>query len=778
MNLLASRARLAAGVVILLSAGLVPLSGRALAAVGAITEYDIPNANASPVGITPGPDGNLWFTEQGGNMVAKVTTSGVITEYLVPTANAGPFGIVAGPDGNLWFTEGQVNRVASVTTSGDFTEYTVPTADSFPGNIAAGPDGNLWFTENAANNVTRVTTAGVFTEFPVPTLDSNPQGIAAGPDGNLWFAEYAGIANNVARVTTAGVFTEFPIPTLNSNPQGIAAGPDGNLWFTENTGNSVAKVTTSGAITEYSIPTAGSLPGDIAPGPDGNFWFTEGQGNNVARVTTSGDFTEYPLPFANGYPLGIAAGPDGNVWFTEGGGDTPANKVAKIQPPCPPMQTASSAKQYSLHDSDGSTWQDIDAAGLSVNCIPAANESVLLTANSDLFTGKTGYNQDLGVFVTDNGVSNPTPLAWKESGGFAGTYSPNAAYVQTVYPMVSGHSYGFKLRWKTNKNAPGATIYAGAGPGPFPWSTTSLVAKEFPTGAGPNFKVSSKQYSLTSSDATWQNVDLATPANLWTTPIVPGTNATAVLGANVDLFTGIAGYNQDIGIFVNDNGVDSPTPLAWKESGGFAGTYSPNAAFVKATYAMTGGHTYIFKLKWKTNKPAPGATIYAGAGPGPFPWSQTSLVEETIATGANPYHKESVKQYPLANSTGVAWTPMDSTILDVPVAPGANTNAIVGANVDLFTGAAGFNQDIGIFVTDNGGSPMLLVWKESGGFAGTYSPNAAFAQASYHMLSGHNYVFKLQWKTNKDAPGATIYAGAGPGPSPWSNTRVTVELTN
>jgi hypothetical protein len=40
---------------------------------------------------------------------------------------------------------------------------------------------------------------------------------------------------------------------------------------------------------------------------------------------------------------------------------------------------------------------------------------------------------------------------------------------------------------------------------------------------------------------------------------------------------------------------------------------------------------------------------------------------------------------------------------------------------------------------------------------------------------GHTYVFKLKWKTNKNAAGATIYAGAGLGP--YSPTRLTVEVT-
>jgi hypothetical protein len=136
----------------------------------------------------------------------------------------------------------------------------------------------------------------------------------------------------------------------------------------------------------------------------------------------------------------------------------------------------------------------------------------------------------------------------------------------------------------------------------------------------------------------------------------------------------------------------------------------------------------------------------------------------------------STSQNSLSNSDGATWQPMDAA-LNVTVTPGASTNSILGANADLFTGKSGYNQDFGIFVSDNGAPDVLLAWKESGGFAGTFSPNAAFAQTTYQMSSGHTYVFKLKWKTNKNAPGATIYAAAG-GPAPFSPTRLTIELTN
>lgn len=80
-----------------------------------MTEYSIPTANSVPEGITWGPDGNLWFTEEAGK-IARITTAGTITEYSTP-AGVSPGDIALGADGNLWFTELNENKIGKVTLS-------------------------------------------------------------------------------------------------------------------------------------------------------------------------------------------------------------------------------------------------------------------------------------------------------------------------------------------------------------------------------------------------------------------------------------------------------------------------------------------------------------------------------------------------------------------------------------------------------------------------------------------------------------------------------------
>jgi len=411
-----------------------------------------------------------------------------------------------------------------------------------------------------------------------------------------------------------------------------------------------------------------------------------------------------------------------------------------------------STAQYRLTGSNGSTWTDVDPANLAFTVTASVDSQVILGGNADLWTATAGYNQDLGISV------NGSIVAWKESGGFAGTFSPNAAFVHAVVPMAAGTTNTVKLQWKTNKPAAGVSIFAGAGSAA-PYSPTRLTAALVPTSGGTvATAAAANQYNLSGSNGTsWSDVDSSNLVFSYT----PATNGTAVLSGNADLWTATAGYNQDLGIAVNG------ALAAWKESGGFAGTFSPNAAFVQTAVPMSAGVPYEVKLLWKTNKPAAGATIMAGAGSGPY--SPTRLSLQFYPSGTGVADRATTQQYGLAGSDGMSWNDVDGTNLSLSLTPSAACVALVSANADLFTNRTGYNQDLGIDV--NG---TVASWKESGGFAGTYSPNAAYVQAAVALSAGATYTIKLRWKTNINASGATILAGAGSGP--YSPTRITAEL--
>jgi streptogramin lyase len=224
---------------------------------GALTNFSIQSAPGGaglmPVDITAGPDGNMWFTADASGpagpagapgpaaagskpAIGRITPTGTITLFTHGfNPNGYPLAITAGPDGNLWFTEWGKNMIAKITPSGTITEYPLPAGATQPDAITAGPDGNLWFTTfGGPGSVGRITPSGaikLFTAGLAPA--SQPTSIIAGPDHNLWFTE-AGGAGAVGMVTPAGVITQSSVGTGPSSvPTDIATGPDGNLWFTQ-----------------------------------------------------------------------------------------------------------------------------------------------------------------------------------------------------------------------------------------------------------------------------------------------------------------------------------------------------------------------------------------------------------------------------------------------------------------------------------------------------------------------------------------------------------------
>ena len=66
--------------------------------------------------------GGLWFCENQGHKIARITTSGVITEYSVPGAFGGndPDDLIAGPDGSIWFGEKDSNRIGRLNPDRGF----------------------------------------------------------------------------------------------------------------------------------------------------------------------------------------------------------------------------------------------------------------------------------------------------------------------------------------------------------------------------------------------------------------------------------------------------------------------------------------------------------------------------------------------------------------------------------------------------------------------------------------------------------------------------------
>jgi hypothetical protein len=159
-----------------------------------------------------GPDGNLWFSEQGsfaldsGGQIGQITPAGAVTEFpLAPGYGVGnTSALTVGPDKDLYFTlsSGYLSEpltgtgtpaafsIGRITTSGNVIEFTgtVPLSSASPSAFAptVGSDGNLWFPDGS--NIGRLDRA-------LATLDQAlPPGVhGGGPTYNGKFSSFTAI---------------------------------------------------------------------------------------------------------------------------------------------------------------------------------------------------------------------------------------------------------------------------------------------------------------------------------------------------------------------------------------------------------------------------------------------------------------------------------------------------------------------------------------------------------------------------------------------------------
>ena len=222
--------------------------------------------NADPHGLGVGPDGKtLWFTGKTKNTVGKLVPGSKAVNFALPTADALPIYIAAGADGNMWFTELTGNNIGRVTPDGAISEFPIPTPNSRPIAIVPEPSGTaLWFSQEASNQVARIDMQGRITEFAVPTLKADPQpkyitaGLAFDADGNLWTQQYVDqnnpgppgpdviimIGKSIlsAKPSDALEFTYYEVPTRQTVMHRIIQGPDMNMYYTELKADKVGRI--------------------------------------------------------------------------------------------------------------------------------------------------------------------------------------------------------------------------------------------------------------------------------------------------------------------------------------------------------------------------------------------------------------------------------------------------------------------------------------------------------------------------------------------------------
>ncbi len=334
----------------------------------AVQEFPIPTPNSYPVHIATGPDGALWFTENAGGQVGRVTVNGAFTEFSVAAVGAHPNGIVGGSDGALWFTDSSAAAVGRITPSGAVTKFPIsgpagiPVFDSFGGvgGIVAGADGAIWTFVNSnppsgpplvPPQIVRITTEAT-SVYQMPAVSGGPTFFAirditaSSSDGAVWFT-LAGVtagtptspppppastADAIGRITTSGVITIFPLP-VGEGVGDIIAGPDGEIWF--DAGGLIGKITTTGVISPLNVGGFGPFK-TVA---QGDVWTVSpeilefGQVEMLTRIDPLGDVTTYTLSGMSAHAFrDITLGPDGALWLTDFD-----NRIGRVGAPSQPL---------------------------------------------------------------------------------------------------------------------------------------------------------------------------------------------------------------------------------------------------------------------------------------------------------------------------------------------------------------------------------------------------------------------------------------------------------
>lgn len=317
--------------------------------LGFINEYPVPSGHPFSIVVeTDGPPASVWFTLPDvnaiGHLVVTSTVEYQFTTLAVPTANSEPYDLVYDGDDTIWFTENAGNKIGRLTlSSGNIVEYMVPTANSEPTGIDLSPDGRVWFLQRAGNKLAVFNpTTAQFLEFPYELAGGQLEDIAVLDNTHIWLtapaltrvSEYRADENdfiNIPVISRPGGVLFPPGDIVIGNGRVWISAPShdwagiyapGTLSFWEWTGT----WTTGGQPTGLAFTSPNSLTHHI--------WYVESAGNRVGKFATNAQgHTSYYwatlLPTPDSQPRNIAVAANGHAWITEMG----AGNIAEWRPP-------------------------------------------------------------------------------------------------------------------------------------------------------------------------------------------------------------------------------------------------------------------------------------------------------------------------------------------------------------------------------------------------------------------------------------------------------------
>jgi len=360
-------------------------------------------------------------------------------------------------------------RLAGIAAAGAAGAAGVSALQALPAAAASAPNPPTLGTANDANTTTALN-PGIVNPTAVQGLLDVDGSVTSGATPGLavsatanFFRAVRGIAPNTPANGPSGVGVWG---TSDAGAGVVGSSATGVDFWAFNSGRVIQSAQPAGAPTYQG----GVYDTTISPNAWTDFEFVRDD-NGVLWIYLPPAATGVNVP-----PNGVAGTPGGGTWFPiQPGGQGGPGVLGGIDTQGV-LYSAVTTTLQGLHNSDGVNFQDMvndTSAGapaggpdLVINVAPAFNSLAVLTLNADLYTNIAGINQDIGIFVDQaNATTYPQHIvAWKESGGPVAN-GPNAAFVQTIFPMTRGINYNVRAVWKANQPT-SATIRAGAGPFP------------------------------------------------------------------------------------------------------------------------------------------------------------------------------------------------------------------------------------------------------------------------------------------------------------------------
>lgn len=211
---------------------------------GTSTNRRIPGLWAFTTGMVAGPDGALWLGGPGWIARVDPATNELVRWPLGTGVQAGA--VLSGPDGNVWFLQ-QGRSVVRIRPDGVFLSTYDPGAN--PTGAAFGSDGALYLA--FPGKLMRMTAAGEQTEFP-----ASPRRVLFAGADFLWNTDLRTADESVQPRVVDIVKMSYRGETLASyriDMSPIASDSVGNLWLRAKTaeGDVVGQLTPSGVLTRF-----------------------------------------------------------------------------------------------------------------------------------------------------------------------------------------------------------------------------------------------------------------------------------------------------------------------------------------------------------------------------------------------------------------------------------------------------------------------------------------------------------------------------------------------